>query len=76
MFDYLIKDYHERRLSDALSKVAEIVHDKNFENAIVKLQGPGEAVLSPAEKETVKVFKSAPGDGDGVQQEAIRETYA
>jgi hypothetical protein len=53
-----------------------LVHDKNFENAIVKLQGPREAVLSPAEKEAVKVFKSAPGDGGGVQQEAILETHA
>jgi hypothetical protein len=37
-------------------KVADIVHDKNFENAILKLQGPSEAVLSPAEKEAVKVL--------------------
>jgi hypothetical protein len=57
LFDRLIRDFPDEDLESGIGKDAAIVHDKHFENAIVKLQGPNEARLSPQEKEAIKVFK-------------------
>ena len=38
MFDSLIKDYPNYGLGEALSKTANIVHERNFENAIASFR--------------------------------------
>ena len=40
LFDGLINDYPHLGFKNHLSKDADIVHDKHFENAIAKLQAP------------------------------------
>ena len=64
LFDSLISDYPHLGFKTHLSKDADIVHDKHFENAIAKLQAPShiDANLTPSEKEAVKVFKITAAD--------------
>ena len=57
LFDRLIRDFPDENLESAIGRDAVIVHNKHFENAIVKLQGPSDAKLSRLEEEAVKIFK-------------------
>ena len=55
LLDNLIKDYPALGFEHYIGIHASIVHDKAFESAIVKLQGP-------SEKESVKIFKVTAGE--------------
>ena len=46
LFDRLTRDFPDEELESAIGKDAAIVHNKHFENAIVKLQGPSDVKLS------------------------------
>jgi hypothetical protein len=76
LFDNLIRDYRDLNLETGIGKDAAIVHDKTFENAIVKLQGPSDIRLTSLEAEAVKVFKiDATAAADDVVEEK-NESYA
>jgi len=57
LFDRLIADFPDVDLAAGIGKDGVIVHNKHFEQAIVKLQGPTDARLSRLEEEAVKIFK-------------------
>lgn len=76
MFDGLIQDYPELGLEAGIGKDALIVHDKHFESAIVKLQGPYETKLTPLEAEAVKVFKIDATLAAVEEEKEIHEGYA
>ena len=53
----MIRDFPDENLESAIRKDAAIIHNKHFENAIVKLQRPSDAKLSKLEEEAVIIFK-------------------
>ena len=61
LFDNLIKDYPRLGYEFSIGVNAPTVHNRSFESAMVKLQGPTEVALTPAEKEAVKVVKETTG---------------
>ena len=62
LFDKLCEAYETNdRLMPHLLADGQIVNNKHFENAIVKIQGRREDTLSNQEKNAVKVFKKVSG---------------
>ena len=62
LFDKLCEAYETNdRLMPHLHADGQIVNNKHFENAIVKIQGRREDTLSNQEKNAVKVFKKVSG---------------
>jgi hypothetical protein len=61
LFTQLLRDIPE--LSSHLAKDAMVVADKDFENAIEKIQGENEADLKTAEKEAVAFLLRADASG-------------
>ena len=77
LFDNLIKDYPRLGFEIYVGINSQIVHDRAFESAMVKLQGPVEVALTLAEKDAVKVFKETAGDSStDVREERQNESYA
>ena len=70
LFDNLIKDYPGLGFEFSIGVNAAIVHDRAFESAMVKLQGPTEAALTAVEREAVKIFKETAGDASTETHEA------
>ena len=56
-FDYLIYFLEKDDLARYLKKNADIVHSPDFENALVAIQENSDASLSPAELESIYLFK-------------------
>jgi hypothetical protein len=76
LFDSLLADYPQHDFKTHLDKTAVIVHDKHFENAIVKLQSPGDINLTAAEKEAIKVFKVTAATADEAKEDLSHLGYA
>lgn len=78
LFDKLIADFPAYNLAAHLGPNADIIHNKAFESAIIKLQAPIHMRLTHSEAEAVKVFKidaSTDGTNEG-QEEEHNEGYA
>ena len=68
---------YDRGFEFSIGINAAIVHDRAFESAMVKLQGPTEAALTAVEREAVKIFKETAGDASTEPHEARKnESYA
>ena len=61
LFDNMIKDYPRLGYEFSIGVNAPTVHKRSFESAMVKLQGPTEVALTPAEKEAVKYLRKQLG---------------
>ena len=68
---------YDRGFEFSIGINAAIVHDRAFESAMAKLQGPTEAALTAVEREAAKIFKETAGDASTEPHEARKnESYA